>query len=94
MARKPPSRPDTHQAQPPGSAQTAKSERQQIIDAFMGQFQGGTAPGSRRTGGERSEVLAGPIPGGDHGSAPTKPGWKASLYRSGGVEGKHQGEYT
>src|SRR5437660_10730429 len=36
MARKPPSRPDTHQAQPPGSAQTAKSERQQIIDAFMG----------------------------------------------------------
>jgi len=35
MARKPPRKPDTHQAKPPAPAGSRKTERERIIDAFM-----------------------------------------------------------
>src|SRR5262249_13187255 len=66
-------------------------EQGDIIDPLVDQFQGGAAVDSRRpASGAIRARFAGRIPGDNHGSSPTKPEWKAGLYRSGCPERKIQ----
>ena len=66
-------------------------EQGDIINPLMGQIQGGAvAEGLRRFGAAMKGACVGRVPGDSHGCSPTKPEWKAGLYRSGRPERKIQ----
>src|SRR5262249_22411225 len=66
-------------------------EQGDIINPLVGQIQGGVvADGLRRFGGAMKGACVGRVPGDNHGCSPTKPEWKAGLYRSGRPERKIQ----
>ena len=76
-----------------GDAEFDQEAQQQghVIDPLVGQFQSGAVFRSgRRLGGDIINPWAGQVQGDDHGCSPTRPGRKASLYRSGRPEWKIQ----